>query len=103
MTPQFKRDWQLLRMSNILDPRHHKKAISAAPPAYSQVGEVVSGPLEKYSARLTKKDRKRTMFEEAMVSFDKSKMKTKYAGIQKTKASGKKGFYKKLVAQRRKN
>lgn len=37
-----------------------------------------------------------------MSTYDKDKFTNKYAGIQKQKTSGKKAFYKKLVAQRRK-
>ncbi|KAI8717944.1 30S ribosomal protein S10 [Fusarium sp. LHS14.1] len=102
LTPEFKRDWQLLRMRGILDPKHQKKALRASAPEYSQVGEIIAGPTEFYSARLTRKERKATMMEEVMSTYDKDKFTTKYAGIQKQKTSGKKAFYKKLVAQRRK-
>ncbi|RSL98282.1 hypothetical protein CDV31_012655 [Fusarium ambrosium] len=102
LTPEFKRDWQLLRMRGILDPKHQKKALRASAPEYSQVGEIIAGPTEFYSARLTRKERKATMLEEVMSTYDKDKFTNKYAGIQKQKTSGKKAFYKKLVAQRRK-
>ncbi|RSL72380.1 hypothetical protein CEP54_000944 [Fusarium duplospermum] len=101
LTPEFKRDWQLLRMRGILDPKHQKKALRASAPEYSQVGEIIAGPTEFYSARLTRKERKATMLEEVMSTYDKDKFTNKYAGIQKQKTSGKKAFYKKLVAQRR--
>ncbi|KAI8667440.1 30S ribosomal protein S10 [Fusarium sp. Ph1] len=102
LTPEFKRDWQLLRMRGILDPKHQKKTLRASAPEYSQVGEIIAGPTEFFSARLTRKERKATMLEEVMSTYDKDKFTTKYAGIQKQKTSGKKAFYKKLVAQRRK-
>ncbi|KAF4467579.1 hypothetical protein FALBO_5558 [Fusarium albosuccineum] len=102
LTPEFKRDWQLLRMRGILDPKNQKKALRASAPEYSQVGEIIAGPTEFYSARLTRKERKGSMLEEVMSSYDSNKFTNKYAGIQKQKSSGKKGFYKKLVAQRRK-
>ncbi|KAF7545908.1 hypothetical protein G7Z17_g8800 [Cylindrodendrum hubeiense] len=102
LTPEFKRDWQLLRMRGILDPKHQKKALRASAPEYSHVGEIIAGPTEFYSARLTRKERKGTLLEEVMSSHDGTKFSTKYAGIQKQKTSGKKGFYKKVVAQRRK-
>ncbi|KAI5457925.1 Fcf2 pre-rRNA processing-domain-containing protein [Mariannaea sp. PMI_226] len=102
LTPEFKRDWQLLRMRSILDPKHQKKTLRASAPEYSHVGEIIAGPTEFYSARLTRKERKATILEEVMNSQDKTKFATKYAGIQKQKQSGKKTFYKKLIAQRRK-
>ncbi|KPM36885.1 37S ribosomal protein S10, mitochondrial [Neonectria ditissima] len=95
LTPQFKRDWQLLRMRGILDPKHQKKALRASAPEYSHVGEIIAGPTEFYSARMTRKERKGTMLEEIMSSYDGTKFSNKYAGIQKQKTSGKKGFYKK--------
>lgn len=103
LTPEFKRDWQLLRMRSLLDPKHQKKALKQNPPEYSQVGEIIAGPTEFYSARLTRKERKGTLLEQVTSGQDSSKFKTKYAGIQKQKASGKKGFYQRLVAQRRKS
>ncbi|KAF5004370.1 hypothetical protein FDECE_9144 [Fusarium decemcellulare] len=97
LTPEFKRDWQLLRMRGILDPKNQKKALRASAPEYSQVGEIIAGPTEFYSARLTRKERKGSMLEEVMSSYDSNKFTNKYAGIQKQKSSGKKGFYKKLA------
>ncbi|RSL95545.1 hypothetical protein CEP52_012034 [Fusarium oligoseptatum] len=92
LTPEFKRDWQLLRMRGILDPKHQKKALRASAPEYSQVGEIIAGPTEFYSARLTRKERKATMLEEVMSTYDKDKFTNKYAGIQKQKDQRKEGF-----------
>ena len=89
-------------MRGVLDPKHQKKALRASAPEFSQVGEIIAGPTEFYSARLTRKERKKTILEEVMSAHDGSKFATKYAGIQKQKTSGKKGFYKKVVANRRK-
>ncbi|KND92628.1 rRNA-processing protein fcf2 [Tolypocladium ophioglossoides CBS 100239] len=102
LTPDFKRDWQLLRMRGLLDPKHQKKALRSAPPEYSRVGQVIGGPADFYSARLTRKERKQTIFEEVMGAHDSDKLKGKYAGIQCNKTSGKKAFYQRLVSQRRK-
>ncbi|KAK7409042.1 mitochondrial 37S ribosomal protein rsm10 [Neonectria punicea] len=99
LTPQFKRDWQLLRMRGILDPKHQKKALRASAPEYSHVGEIIAGPTEFYSARMTRKERKGTLLEEVMSSHDGTKFSNKYAGIQKQKTSGKKGFYQKYQAE----
>ncbi|KAG5665616.1 hypothetical protein KAF25_009741 [Fusarium avenaceum] len=102
MTPEFKREWQALRMRGILDPKHQKKSLRASAPEYSQVGEIIAGPTEFFSARLTRKERKGTMLEEITRGIDNHKFTDKYAGIQKQKTSGKKAFYKGVVAQRRK-
>lgn len=89
-------------MRGVLDPKHQKKALRASAPEYSHTGEIIAGPTEFYSARLTRKERKGTILEEVMSTYDSEKFAAKYAGIQKQKASGKKAFYKKVVATRRK-
>lgn len=88
-------------MRGLLDPKHQKKALRVATPEYSQVGEVIAGPTDFYSSRLTKRDRKATLSDEMMGAVDERKLQTKYAGIQRTKASGKKAFYQRLVSERR--
>lgn len=103
MTAEMKRDWQILRMRNILDPKQQKKALRADPPKYSQVGEIVAGPTDFYSGRLTRKERKKNLLQEALIENDDAKLRTKYAGIQRNKMSGKKAHYQRVVAQRRKN
>ncbi|PHH58706.1 hypothetical protein CDD81_4804 [Ophiocordyceps australis] len=101
LTSDFKRDWALLRMRGLLDPKHHKKSLRAAPPKFSHVGQVISGATDRYSARLDRKQRKKTIFDEVMSTTDDAKLKSKYAGIQRSKSSGKKAFYKNLVLERR--
>lgn len=101
MTPEFKRDWQILRMRSILDPKHQKKALKAEPPKYSQIGEMIAGPADHSGGRLTRKEKGKTLLEEAMRASNKDKLRTKYAGIQKVKTSGKKAFYQKLIRDRR--
>ncbi|KAH7308243.1 Fcf2 pre-rRNA processing-domain-containing protein [Stachybotrys elegans] len=102
LTPELKRDWQLLRMRNLLDPKNQKKALRSSVPQYSHVGEIIAGPTEFHSARLTRKERKGTLLEEVMSNHNHSKLRSKYAGIQREKTSGKKASYQKLLAQRRK-
>ncbi|KAJ4366908.1 dTDP-fucopyranose mutase [Neocucurbitaria cava] len=106
LTPELRRDLQLLKMRNVLDPkRHYKKDNSKNDiPAFSQVGMVVEGATEFYSSRLNKKDRKQTILEEVVAQEqDSGRFKRKYEDISKTKASGKKGFYKALQSKRSKN
>ncbi|KAL1963204.1 hypothetical protein VTN77DRAFT_8637 [Rasamsonia byssochlamydoides] len=104
LTPELKRDLQLLRMRSVLDPkRHYKKETGKAkPPEFSQVGTVIEGPTEFFSARIPKRDRKSTFVEEAMaLERESGKFKARYNAIQVAKASGKKAYYKALRAKRR--
>jgi hypothetical protein len=103
--PQTKKDLQILKLRSVLalGKQHFKRDTRKDPiPAFSQVGTLVEGPTEFYSARLTKKERKRTLVEEVLASGQAlSKFKTKYNEIQERKMSGKKSHYKKVVARRR--
>ncbi|KAJ5092250.1 Fcf2 pre-rRNA processing [Penicillium alfredii] len=107
LTPELKRDFQLLRMRSVLDPkRHYKKESGKAKlPEFSQVGTIIEGPTEFFSGRITKKDRKKTFVEETMaLERETRRFESKYKDIQTTKQSGKKAFYKNLQAKRsRKN
>lgn len=103
MTPELKRDLQLLRMRSVLDPKRHykKEGGKANPPEFSQVGTIVEGPTEFFSARIAKKDRKRTFVEEAMaLERETRRFESRYNDIQATKRSGKKAFYKNLRSKR---
>lgn len=103
LTPELKRDLQLLRMRSILDPkRHYKKENNKAqPPNYSQVGTIIEGPTEFFSGRIAKRDRKRTFVEEALVLEKENKrFETRYNDVQGKKRSGKKAFYKSLRTKR---
>ncbi|KAL0262171.1 dTDP-fucopyranose mutase [Diplodia seriata] len=104
LTPELKRDLQLLKMRNVLDPhRHYKKENSKDfVPEYSQVGTIVEGPTEYYSARLQKKERKKTFVEEVLDREKNSgRFERKYGEIQSKKTSGKKAHYKALKAMRK--
>lgn len=89
-------------MRGLLDPKHQKKALRAETPKYSQVGQIIEGPADFFSARLSRKERRQTILGEVMRDHSNDKLKSKYATIQKKKTSGKKAFYQKVVAQRRK-
>ncbi|KAI1924579.1 dTDP-fucopyranose mutase [Ophidiomyces ophidiicola] len=106
ITPELKRDLQILRMRNVLDPkRHYKKENGKAKlPEYSQVGTIIEGATEFFSSRIAKRDRKKTFVEEAMVIEQESgRFKRKYNEIQDAKTSGKKAFYKGLQAKRKRS
>jgi hypothetical protein len=104
MTPELKRDLQLIKMRDILDPhRHYKKdGGKLKAPEYSQVGTIIEGAAEFWSGRIENKQRKRTFAEEVLAGEHETKrFKRKYGELQNRKTSGKKAFYKDLKAKRR--
>ncbi|KAJ5902484.1 Fcf2 pre-rRNA processing [Penicillium taxi] len=105
MTTELKRDLQLIRMRNVLDPkRHYKKENGKAKaPEFSQIGTIIQGPTEFFSNRIVKKDRKKNFVEETMATERQTgRFKSKYRDIQATKTSGKKAYYNNLQAKRNK-
>lgn len=105
LTPELKRDLQLLRMRSTLDPKRFYKKENAKKnqvPEYSQVGTVIEGPTEFFSARLSNKERKRTLVEEVLAGEKTTqRFKSKYRDIQRAKTSGRKDYYKAVKAQRK--
>lgn len=103
LTPELKRDWQLLQMRSVLDPKRHYKKETAPIPKFFQTGTIVEGNTEFFSARLTRKQRKKTIADE-LLADDKSKeyFKRKFAEIQAQKQSGRGKHYKKLKEMRQK-
>ncbi|AEE33144.1 putative Fcf2 pre-rRNA processing [Arabidopsis thaliana] len=66
MTPELKRDLQLLKLRTVMDPAlHYKKSVSRSKLAekYFQIGTVIE-PAEEFYGRLTKKNRKATLADE---------------------------------------
>jgi hypothetical protein len=105
LTPQLKRDLQLIEMRSVLDPHRHYKQTPGKNkvPAFSQVGTVIEGPTEWYSSRINRKDRAKNFVEEAMVGErETGRFKRKYNEIQEKKTSGKKAYYKSLMEKRKK-
>ncbi|XDG00529.1 hypothetical protein ABKA04_000144 [Annulohypoxylon sp. FPYF3050] len=103
LTPELKKDLQLLRMRDVLDSKrfYRKDSSRSLVPEFSQVGTIVEGPTDFFNGRLTKKERKRTLLEEVLETEDVTrKFKSKYGQIQEIKASGKKGHYKKMMQKR---
>ncbi|KAH9684148.1 hypothetical protein WN944_025229 [Citrus x changshan-huyou] len=69
ITPELKKDLQLLKLRSAMDPkRHYKKseAKSKTLPKYFQVGTVVESSTDFFSSRLTKKERKATLADELL-------------------------------------
>lgn len=104
MTPELKRDLQLLKMRNVFDPkRHYRKENIKDIPKYFQTGTVIEGPSDFFSGRLSKSDRKNTIIDELVSDRERrAYFKKKFGEIQAVKTSGRKGFYNKLKEVRRK-
>lgn len=69
MTKEVQRDLALIRNRNYLDPkRFYKKTSSDKPGARGvvQIGTVIEGPTEYYSARLTKQQRRTNLVDEIL-------------------------------------
>ena len=69
MTPELQRDLKLLQLRDAIDPkRHYKKGNSKSKtlPKYFQVGTIVASPLDYFTGRLTKKERKATLADELL-------------------------------------
>ncbi|OJJ43709.1 hypothetical protein ASPZODRAFT_135705 [Penicilliopsis zonata CBS 506.65] len=103
LTPELRRDLQLIRMRSVLDPkRHYKKDnAKAKAPEFSQVGTVIEGSTEFFGARISKRDRKRTFVEEALaIEKDSKRLASRYTNVQTSKRSGKRSFYHNLRTKR---
>jgi len=96
LTPELRRDLQILRLRNVLDPkRFYKRAEKGKPrfPKYFQVGTIIEGNTEFYSSRLSKKERATTITGEVMKDIaGRDYYKRKFDEIQVVKQSGGKKF-----------
>lgn len=83
MTPEVRRDLQVIKMRSVLDPkRFYKKNDLQSLPKFFQVGKVMDSPAEYYNGRLTKKERKKTIVDELMADAQFAKYnKRKYKEI----------------------
>ena len=103
MTPEIKRDLQIIKQRSALDPKRHYKKDKWEIPKFFQMGTIIECNTEFYSSRLKRKERGKTMVEELLHDDTTKKyFKRKYHEIQQTKTSGRKGFYKKVKNARKK-
>ncbi|KAI4092733.1 MAG: hypothetical protein LQ339_007841 [Xanthoria mediterranea] len=105
LTPELKRDLQLLSMRSAWDPKRHYKKDSRKPsiPEYSQIGTIIEGPTEHFSSRIVKRVRKQTFAEEITAAEGlNGRFKKKSVEIQASKASGRQAFYNNLKERRSK-
>ncbi|CAG8446943.1 16822_t:CDS:2 [Acaulospora morrowiae] len=105
LTPEVKRDLQVIKLRDVLDPkRFYKKDSSKTIPKYFQVGTIIEGPTEFYSSRLPRKERKQTIVDELMADDQAKKYyKRKFLEIQEVKQSGRKKHNNKLRKKRRRD
>ncbi|EPY53382.1 rRNA processing protein Fcf2 [Schizosaccharomyces cryophilus OY26] len=103
LTESVKRDIQLLKMRNVLDPkRHYRRENAKQMPKYFQTGTVIEGPQDYFSSRIPTRERKSTITDELVNDTERrGYFKKKYLEIQKSKMSGRKGQYKKLKERRK--
>jgi hypothetical protein len=103
VTDTVRRDWQILQMRNVLDPKRHYKKETAPIPKFFQTGTVIEGNTEFFSARIARKDRKKTIADE-ILNNDKARdyFKRKFDEIQVKKHSGRTKHYKKIKEMRSK-
>ncbi|CAO1604060.1 dTDP-fucopyranose mutase [Xanthoria calcicola] len=105
LTPQLKRDLQLLSMRSAWDPKRHYKKDNRKPsiPEYSQIGTIIEGPTEHYSSRIVKRVRKQTFVEDITAAEGlNGRFKKKSVEIQASKANGRQAFYNNLKQRRSK-
>ncbi|KAI4200663.1 MAG: hypothetical protein LQ350_003804 [Teloschistes chrysophthalmus] len=105
LTPELKRDLQILKMRSIWDPKRHYKNDSRKKviPRYSQFGTILEGPTEFHSSRIPRRDRKQSFVDEVLAAEDHTQLfRSKYNDIQASKRSGRQGFYKSMKRKRSK-
>jgi hypothetical protein len=103
ITPEIKRDLQVIRLRNVLDRKRHYKKGDQKDPTFFQMGTVIEGPTEFFSSRMTKKERKQTIVDELLADEEaRGYYKRRFMEVQERTQSGGKKHYKKLMAKRAK-
>ncbi|KAL0133352.1 hypothetical protein PUN28_000833 [Cardiocondyla obscurior] len=106
ITDEVRHDLEVLRMRSVLNPKQfYKKNDIKALPKHFHVGKVIDSPMDFYSSRLTKKERKRTIVDELMADAEFTKYnKRKYKQIieEKQKTHYKAHKHAKRLKQKKK-
>ncbi|GFY52364.1 deoxynucleotidyltransferase terminal-interacting protein 2 [Trichonephila inaurata madagascariensis] len=86
MTEEKKNDLMVIQMRNALDPkRFYKRSANKINSKYFEVGTFVESPVDFYSSRVPKKQRKQTLVDELLADAEfRQYQKRKYTEIQKT-------------------
>ncbi|KAJ2963898.1 hypothetical protein NQZ79_g1058 [Umbelopsis isabellina] len=103
ITPEIKRDLQVIRLRNVLDRKRHYKKGDQKDPTYFQMGTIIEGPTEFFSSRMTKRERKQTIVDELLADEEaRGYYKRRFMEVQERTQSGGKKHFKKLKAKRAK-
>ncbi|KAI0217864.1 dTDP-fucopyranose mutase, partial [Massospora cicadina] len=100
MTPELKRDLELLSLRNVLDRKRFYKKSDRLTSKFLQVGTIIEDKSEFYSARLSKKERQSTMVGEVLndteaQEYFKSRFdQIQQAGARNARAPSQKRFKK---------
>jgi len=107
ITSEVRHDLEILRMRSTLNPKHfYKKNDMKALPKHFHVGKVIDSPMDFYSSRLTKKERKKTIVDELMADAEFTKYnKRRYKEIieEKQKTHYKAHKHARLKGKKKKN
>jgi hypothetical protein len=102
LTESTKRDLKIIQQRAALDPKRHYKKDKWKTPEFFQIGTIVEGNTEFYSARLKNKDRHQSILESVVNDQDTKKyFKRKYDEIQTKKMSGKRAHYNQVREARK--
>jgi len=87
-TPELRREMRMLKLRGAYDPkRFYKNADTTKLPTHFQIGTVVGGAADFYSARLAKRDQKQTLAEEILHDKDIERVRRdRFAKIQEKNA-----------------
>jgi hypothetical protein len=83
ITQEIRHDLEVLKMRSVLNPKHfYKKNDMKALPKHFHVGKVIDSPIDFYSSRLKKKERKKNIVDELIADAEFTKYnKRKYKEI----------------------
>lgn len=102
ITPDIRKDLMIIKQRSALDPKRHYKKDNWKIPKHFQLGTIIEGNTEFYSARMTKSERGRTLVDEILNDEERKRFfRRKYKEIQAQKTSGGKAHYKKLQNKRK--
>ncbi|XP_055327206.1 deoxynucleotidyltransferase terminal-interacting protein 2-like [Paramacrobiotus metropolitanus] len=81
LTDELKNDLRALRMRDALDPkRFYKPNDTKGLPKYFQIGKIVDSPVDFYSSRIPKRQRKRTIVDELLQDAEFQRYRKRKAG-----------------------
>lgn len=104
VTPETRRDLQILQMRSYLDPTQHfrRDDVQRSLPEFFQVGTVISGPADFYSKRIPRSERVAHEVDALLADAHfKARTKKSFKEIQEKAASGGKLAYQEKQKQKR--